>query len=176
MGRWVGGASAFVVIAIVGVVVLTTTSGKAPAGAFNGAAVPAGTSSATPTATPSAEPADATLATPSGGFGDTTTNPDSSFICAAKAPVSGSVIAYMTVAGSDVTSGDALCSDLEQEGPWIGLQSIAAGSYDVVAECFLTSADGAVTARVYAAKPGADDVTMTRTLCSRLFNQADIRP
>jgi hypothetical protein len=170
MKRWVGVASVFGVLLVTGVLVLTMTNARTPVIASSGTRVP------TPTSAPADDPTDTTPATPSGGFGDTGTNPDSTFICAAKADVHGTVVAYMTVAGSDPTSGNALCSDLEKAGPWIGLPSIAAGSYDGVAGCFLTSADGAVTARVYAAKSGSLDVTTTRTLCGTIFDQANVSP
>jgi len=170
MKRWVGIASVVGVMIVTGVLVLTMVNARTPVIASNGTGAPK------PTPTPTDDPTDTTPATPSGGFGDTGANPDSTLICAAKADVRGSVVAYMTVAGSDATSGNALCSDLEKLGPWIGLPSIATGSHDAVAGCFLTSADGAVTARVYAANPASHDITAARTLCGSIFDQAGVSP
>jgi hypothetical protein len=173
---WVSLGGAVVVVVVV-VLAVAVAKARVPTAASNGAATHTVAPTATPTAVVStnAPTTDAPDATPTAGFGDTATNPDLSFICAAQANESGTVIAYATIAGSDATSGSALCADLEQMGPWIELKSIAAGSIERVPGCYLTSADGAVTARIYGAIPSGDEA-MTKALCTALFNSAGVSP
>src|ERR1700694_5453495 len=58
------------------------------------------------------------------GFGDTTTNPDATYICAASASLNGKIVAYMTVAGSDTAGGQSACTTLEQGGAWVAITTI----------------------------------------------------
>jgi hypothetical protein len=174
---WIGGAVVVIVAAAVAVFLLTRTSKPSVAstgiGTPKATAKPTTTSTPAPTSTPT--PANTTTAGGLGGFGDTDANPDSTFICAASASSNGTIIAYTTVAGSDSTTGKSLCSDLEQGGGWTDTTTIAAGAYDAVPGCWLSTEDGSVTARIYTAVPGGDDTT-TQTLCTTLFDSAGITP
>ena len=132
-------------------------------------AVPAVTS-APATAAPTSAPA-ATGAT--GGAGNTSDNPDSTYICAASGvDDSGSLIAYLTVAGTDTDTGNSLCNSLENSSSWTAASSIPAGGYDPVPGCYVTSDDGTVTARVYTAHGGTDADTVV--LCNSLLEGASL--
>ena len=152
---------------------------------------PAPTSTATPSASPSAPsvslPTPATIATPTpstattsgatGGFGDTSKNPDAQYICAAQATENSEVIAYTTVAGADATDGQGVCTAMEQgsKGAWTDVGQIASGSFETTPICWVTAANGAVTQRVYTAIPKGDD-DATTVLCDDLFSGAGVTP
>jgi hypothetical protein len=126
------------------------------------------------TSTPSA-PATSTGA--SGGFGDTTNNPDSQYICAAEATESSQVIAYTTVAGADTNDGRGVCTAMEQgsKGAWTDVAQLAGGSFETTPICWVTAANGAVTQRVYTAIPNGDDQA-SMVLCDDLFTGAGVTP
>lgn len=146
-------------------------------------APPAATPTAPPVSLPTAAPA---TATPSpgvaatgttGGFGDTSINPDSHYICAAQASESNQVIAYTTVAGPDTTDGQGVCAAMVQgsKGGWTDIAQIASGSFETTPICWVTAANGAVTQRVYTATPYGDDQA-SMVLCDDLFTGAGITP
>lgn len=153
---------------------------------------PAPLPTATPAASPSAAavslPTPAAIATPTpsgaapgsgatGGFGDTSVNPDSQYICAAKATENSEVVAYTTVAGADTTDGEGVCTAMEQgsKGAWTDIAQIASGSFETTPICWVTAANGAVTQRVYTAIPNGDDQA-TMVLCDDLFTGAGVTP
>ena len=104
----------------------------------------------------------------SGGAGDTSTNPNSTYICAASGTDdSGSLIAYLTVAGTDTDTGNSLCSSLESASAWTSASSIPAGGYNGVPGCYVTLDGGSVTARICTAQGGTD--TDTVALCNTLL-------
>ncbi len=156
-----------------------------------GATTPAPTTSATasstaaPTATPLTTPSAAPTATPTpapssgatGGFGDTATNPDSQYVCAAQATENSQVIAYTTVSGADTTDGQGVCTAMEQgsQGAWTDVSSISSGSFETTPICWVTAANGQVTQRVYTALPNGDDQA-TMVLCDDLFTGAGVTP
>jgi len=176
---WLGIGAAVVVLLIAGAAVFLLTRSSKPTVAAN---VP-GTSTPTVAPTVAPTPTESTASTPTpattdgaiGGFGDTDANPDSTFICGASASTGGTVIAYTTVAGSDSATGNSLCSALEADGSWTDISTIAASSYEAVPECFLTTPDGSVTARIYTAVPGGSDAATT-TLCNTVFESAGVTP
>jgi hypothetical protein len=131
--------------------------------------------SSTPTAsaTPPAKNANGTA----GGFGDTSVNPDTQYICAAEATQNDQVIAYTTVAGPDTSGGQGVCTAMEQgsEGAWSDVASISAGSIETTPICWLTAGNDQVTQRVYTAVPGGADA-VTRVLCQDLFTGAGVTP
>ena len=132
-------------------------------------ATSASTASASPTATatsPAATATSTTVAGVTGGAGDTSANPDQTFICGASGTSNGTLVAYLTVAGTDSTSAKALCSSLEGEG-WVALTSIPAEGYESVPECYVTLGGGVITARMYTAKGGAD--AETKVFCDTLL-------
>jgi hypothetical protein len=148
---------------------------------------PAPLPTTTPTASPSAPLASLptpAIATPTpvttsatGGFGDTSDNPDSQYICAAQATEDNEVVAYTTVAGPDATDGRGVCTSMEQgsKGAWTDIAQIASGSFETTAICWITAGNGAVTQRLYTAVPdGNDDATMV--LCDDLFTGAGVTP
>jgi hypothetical protein len=157
-----------------------------------GSSTPAPPSSATPSsapppsATPIESPTAVAAATPTpappstgttGGFGDTATNPDAQYVCAAQATENSQVIAYTTVAGADTTDGQGVCTAMEQgsEGAWTDVASIANGAFETTPICWVTAANGAVTQRVYTAIPNGDDQA-TMVLCDDLFSGAGVTP
>jgi hypothetical protein len=179
---WLAIGAVVVVLLIAGGAVFLLTRSSKPTIAN----VPGGTKStpsAAPSVAPTATPTDSTPSTPTpvaagdalGGFGDTDANPDSTFICGASASSGETVIAYTTVAGSDSDTGNGLCSALEADGSWTDISTIPASSYEAVPECFLTTPDGSVTARIYTAIPGGSD-TATATLCNTVFESAGVTP
>jgi hypothetical protein len=171
---WGIGAGALILVAA-GVVVFALTRASKPTVASKGIGSPNATATTTPTAAPSSTPTAATFTGATGGFGDTPANPDSTFICAASASSSGAVIAYTTVAGSDSSTGNTMCSNLEQGGGWTAVTSISAQSYKAPSGCWLTTASGGTTARIYTAIPGGND-SGTQSLCSTLFSSAGVTP
>jgi hypothetical protein len=138
---------------------------------------------ATATPLPSATPAPATptpappISGATGGFGDTSTNPDSQYVCAAKATENSQVIAYTTVSGADTTDSQGVCTAMEQgsQGAWTAVASISSGSFETAPICWVTAANGAVTQRVYTAIPNGDDQA-TMVLCDDLFKGAGVTP
>ncbi|MGA7988642.1 MAG: hypothetical protein WCB51_09625 [Candidatus Dormiibacterota bacterium] len=176
---WLGIGAVVVVLLIAGAAVFFLTRSTKPTVAAN---LP-GKSTATPSVAATATPTPSTQSTPTpvasngttGGFGDTDANPDSTFICGASASTSGTVIAYTTVAGSDAAAGNTLCSALEADKSWTDISRIAASSYEAVPECYLTTSDGSVTARIYTAIPGGN-VGATQTLCNTMFDSAGVTP
>jgi hypothetical protein len=168
---------------------LAAIAGIALAGC--GSTTPAPTSSATASSAPSSTPIPAPSPTPvaatptpgppstgtTGGFGDTATNPDAQYVCAAQATENSQVIAYTTVAGADTTDGQGVCTAMEQgsQGAWTDVSSIANGSFETTPICWVTAANGAVTQRVYTAIPNGDDQA-TMVLCDDLFTGAGVTP
>ncbi len=145
----------------------TSTSVTTPATA-------APTASASPTAatapaatSPAATATSTTVAGVSGGAGDTSANPDQTFICGASGTINGTLAAYLTVAGADTTSGKSLCSSLEGGSSWVAITTIPAGEYESVPGCHVTLGGGAITARIYTAKGGSD--AETKVLCDTLL-------
>ena len=177
---WLGIGAVVVVLLIAGAAVFFLTRSTKPTVAAN---VPGKSTTATPSVAPTATATPSTPSTPTpvtsdgttGGFGDTDANPDSTFICGASASTSGTVIAYTTVAGSDSATGNSLCSALEADGSWTDISTIAASSYEAVPECYLTTPDGSVTARIYTAIPGGNDGA-TQTLCNTVFDSSGVTP
>lgn len=139
------------------------------------------TPSVAPSVAPTATPTELTASTPTpdlslgatGGFGDTDANPDTTFICAASASTGSTVTAYVTVAGSDADTGNALCSALEADGSLTEISTIAASSYEAVPTCWLGIPGGTVTARIYTAIPGGSD-SVTQTLCATVFDSLGV--
>ncbi len=152
------------------------------------AQLPTATATASPSAPAVSLPTPATVASPTptaaattsaatGGFGDTSGNPDSQYICAAQAEEDSQVIAYTTVAGADTTDGEGVCTAMEQgsKGAWTDIAQIASGSFETTPICWVTAANGAVTQRVYTAIPNGDDQA-TMVLCDDLFTGAGVTP
>lgn len=105
------------------------------------------------------------------GYGDTSANPDDSFICAAASrKANGTDAAYLTVAGSDHSAGKRWCSSTEAKGSWKAITTVAAAAYDAPARCFLTTDGGAITARIYTASHGT--ASKTTALCAKMFQNA----
>jgi hypothetical protein len=137
---------------------------------------PLSTAEPTPAATPTSAPGTPTTGA-TGGFGDTTVNPDAQYICAAQAVENTEVIAYTTVAGADASGGQGVCSAMVQgsNGAWSVITSISNGSFETAPICWLTAGNDQVTQRVYTARPdGADAVT--KALCDDLFTGAGVTP
>ncbi|HVC04276.1 MAG TPA: hypothetical protein VND88_06335 [Candidatus Acidoferrales bacterium] len=136
---------------------------------------------ATPLPSATAGPATPTPAPPNagatGGFGDTATNPDSQYVCAAKATENSEVIAYTTVSGPDTTGSTGVCTAMEQgsQGAWSEVSAISGGSFETAPICWVTAANGQVTQRVYTAVPNGDDQA-TMVLCDDLFSGAGVTP
>ena len=161
---------------IASVALIGCGSSTAPAAS---ATPPASTATPLPSAT--AAPVTPTPAPPSsgatGGFGDTSTNPDSQYVCAAKATENSEVIAYTTVSGADTTDSQGVCTAMEQgsKGAWTDVASISSGAFETAPICWVTAANGAVTQRVYTAIPSGNDQATT-VLCDDLFSGAGVTP
>ena len=146
-----------------------------------GSSTPTPASSTTPSVATATPQTSATPAAPStgatGGFGDTATNPDAQYVCAAKATESSQVIAYTTVAGADATGAQGVCTAMEQgsQGAWAQVSSISGGSIEPTPICWVTAANAQVTQRVYTASPNGDDQATT-VLCNDLFSGAGVTP
>jgi hypothetical protein len=146
----------------------TTISATTPATAPPTASATPAPSTSPATASPSATATSTTVAGVTGGAGDTTANPDETFICGASGTDgSGNLLAYLTVAGSDAATGEELCTSLENSSGWVATTSIPAGGYEAVPECYVTYEGGTVTARIYTAKGGSD--AETEVLCDTLL-------
>jgi hypothetical protein len=114
---------------------------------------------AAPTAVPTAVPAPASTS----GMGDTTANPDSTFVCAFSYSENGSIIAYLTIAG-DPTVAAAGCSAMTT--PWQSVNMLPAQGYYAVPGCFATT--NGVTMRIYTAAAGS--VAITSAVCSSFLS------
>lgn len=134
---------------------------------------PAASSSSSSSSSPSGVPHQSFSAhptfSPTGyALGDTSTNPDQSYQCAASlASDSGDTIAYTTVAGTNDAEATQFCAALEQNGSWKSVESIAGGTYATTPVCHLTTSDDAMTARIYTAEPNGDQ-SLTTQLCAAL--------
>lgn len=101
-------------------------------------------------------------------LGDTDTNPDSSYECAAQGQSdSGTTIAYSTVAGKDNAEATQACAAMESSGAWSAVKSISGSSIDPTPVCHITTADNATTIRIYTAKPDGDE-SLTTQLCAAM--------
>lgn len=141
-------------------------------------------STTTPTAgaatpTPTSAVASPSVSVPSnsgatGGYGDTTANPDQSYICAGQALADDhtTVVAYLTVAGGDKTTGQQFCSSLTSSGSFNSVSSIPAGTVGSKADCYVTYTGGIITARIYQAKDGG--VSTTQQLCASLLQASGV--
>ena len=159
---------------------LAVTAGVVLVGCGSSTLTPASSATALPAATvPSAvTPTPAPLSTgATGGFGDTTTNPDAQYVCAAKATENSQVIAYTTVAGADASGAQGVCTAMEQgsQGAWTDVTSISSGSFEATPICWVTASNTQVTQRVYTAIPDGDDQATT-VLCHDLFSGAGVTP
>ena len=107
-----------------------------------------GPSTPTPTSTPPPTPGPAL--TSLGGTsiaGDTASNSDTSFLCAATMGEKGTPSgADITVAGTQGSEAQNLCSVLLAEPGSEGVSSFTANSGP---DCYMTTADGLVTVRIY---------------------------
>ena len=101
-------------------------------------------------------------------LGDTSTNPDSQYECAASGSSdAGLTIAYGTVAGNDNAEATQACAAMESSGAWSSVSTISSGSYEATPICHITTADTATTIRIYTAKPDGDD-SLTTQLCAAM--------
>lgn len=101
-------------------------------------------------------------------LGDTNANPDSKFECGASGHADdGTTIAFSTVAGSDKSEADQVCSALTSSAAWTSVQTISGGSYETTPVCHITTADTNTTIRIYTAKPDGTD-SLTTQLCSAM--------
>lgn len=101
-------------------------------------------------------------------LGDTNTNPDSQYECAASGHSdSGTLIAYSTVAGTDNAEATQVCAALEQSGAWNSVQTISASSIESTPICHITTSDNKTTIRIYTAKPDGTD-SLTTQLCAAM--------
>jgi hypothetical protein len=164
---------------VFGVVVVLAAAGCGSASTGSPAtSAPAQASPTAPTATTApATTTSAPTATPSGltgGAGDTSANPDTSFICAASGQDdNGNLVAYLTVAGTDSSTGQSLCDAAEgASSSWTEVDTIPAGGYDPTPGCFVTTDGGQVTARVYTAQGGS--AADTTELCNTLLQSAGL--
>jgi hypothetical protein len=158
IASWVFGLAALAAAGCGG----TTTFVTVPATTAPTATTAPAATSAPATATPTS------LAGITGGAGDTSANPDSTYICAGSGTDdSGTLIAYLTVAGTDAATGTSLCGSLESASAWTAASSIPAGGYNAVPGCYVTLDGGAVTARIYTAQGGSDADTVV--LCNTLL-------
>jgi hypothetical protein len=128
-------------------------------------------SAATPTA--SAVPSLPISGAATGGYGDTASNPDQSFACAFNviADDNVTVIAYLTVAGSDSTETAGFCSGYEAQQYYDEVSSLTGTG---AAYCWVTTHDGGATLRFYTAPDGS--ATYTQELCAAVFNVAGVSP
>jgi hypothetical protein len=132
----------------------------------------AGTATSPSATSPSASATSGPVAGVTGGAGDTSANPDSTFICAGSGSSGGDIIAYLTVAGTDTTNAKSICSTLEANSDWVAISSVPAGQYAAVPECHVTYEAGAITARIYTAKGGSP--TETEILCDNLLSSSTL--
>lgn len=101
-------------------------------------------------------------------LGDTATNPDSQYECAASGRSdSDALIAYSTVAGTDNAEATQVCAALEQSGAWDSVQRISGSSIDPAPVCHITTADSKTTIRIYTAKPDGTQ-SLTTQLCAAM--------
>jgi hypothetical protein len=106
-----------------------------------------------------------------GGYGDTSNNPDQSFTCAfdVLADDNVTVVAYLTVAGSSSSDTGDLCSGFEAQQYYDEVQSLDVSG---AAYCWLTTQDGGATLRFYTAPDGA--ATDTHEICAAVFAAAGV--
>jgi hypothetical protein len=92
------------------------------------------------------------------GYGDTTANPDNTYICAASSSRYGHVVAYLTVAGTDATAARSVCNTFENYNggnAWVDVPLSASFSLTPLSAanggngCYDTMAS--ITARIYTA-------------------------
>jgi hypothetical protein len=124
------------------------------------APTPSATAPATPTPTPGGAP--------TGGYGDTSGNLDSTYACGYEEPAQDgvTVLAYITVAGSSGTDTSALCGNFSQNSSLHQVQSFTPPGTS--SDCWITAYDGGGTARVYQAPTG--NATGTQEICAALFS------
>jgi hypothetical protein len=161
-----------ILVAVTAGVVVVGCGSSTPTPTSSAKAHPSATAASGVTPTPAAPSTGAT-----GGFGDTATNPDAQYVCAAKATESSQVIAYTTVAGPDATGAQGVCTAMEQgsQGAWTDVSSISSGSFEATPICWVTASNAQVTQRVYTATPNGDDQATT-VLCNDLFRGAGVTP
>jgi hypothetical protein len=125
---------------------------------------PSANATPTPTATPGGEP--------TGGYGDTSENPDSTYACGYEESAEDGVrvLAYITVAGSSSTDTGALCSNFSQNSSLHQVQSFTPPTTS--SDCWITAYDGGGTARVYQAPTG--NTAGTQQICAALFSGVGI--
>jgi hypothetical protein len=133
---------------------------------------PTATTTSPSTASPSATAKSGPVAGVTGGAGDTSANPDQNSVCAASGSSGGSIIAYLTVAGSDATNANSICSTLEGSSDWVAISTVPAGQYESVPECHVTYEGGEITARIYTAKGGSP--AETEILCDTLLSSSTL--
>lgn len=129
-------------------------------------------SSSAPTATATPAPSTTTAANGTkGGYGDTADNPDKTYACAAEAYADDgtTVIAYVTVAGTASSSTSAVCDSLNS-ATFHKVSSLTVQTPQ--SACFITTADGSATTRLYGAPKGSD--ATTQSLCSALLKAAGV--
>jgi hypothetical protein len=144
---------------------IAACGGSSPTAAPSSSSSNSSSASGVPSQSFSAHP---TFSSTGYALGDTDTNPDQSYECAASGKSdSGTLIAYATVAGTDNAEATQVCSALEGSGAWSSVSSIAAGSYESTPICHITTSDTATTIRIYTAKPDGDDSTTTQ-LCAAM--------
>jgi hypothetical protein len=166
IASWVFWAAALAAAGCGSTTASVTTPATAAATATTG---PATSPSAT---SPSATATSGPVAGVTGGAGDTSANPDSTFICGASGASGGDTIAYLTVAGTDTTNAKSICSTLEATSGWLATTSIPAGAYAAVPECHVTYEGGSITARIYTAKGGSP--SETEVLCDNLLESSTL--
>ena len=117
-----------------------------------------------PTVPPTAAPTPASIAVTSGS-GDTSANPDSTYVCADAISLGDGIpVAYLTAAGNDAAA-TAGCSAVKSP-LFAPVNTIPADTVLAVPGCFVT-ANGA-TFRIYTDAANGD-ATTTATLCSGLI-------
>jgi hypothetical protein len=157
--------SGFVRLAVGAAALLSLAGCAAPTSAPSTSPSPSPIAAA-PSPSPSPSPAASALGNGTKGYGDTAANPDTvpgSVICTASSSIeNGPPIAYLEVAGTDATAGQAVCNTMESVNgghTWVAvtggysltpLQGYTAGG--IATGCYDTM--GAVTARIYTAAYG----------------------
>ncbi|MGA8016377.1 MAG: hypothetical protein WCB85_10715 [Candidatus Dormiibacterota bacterium] len=103
-----------------------------------------------------------------GGYGDTATNPDTpSYDCGFDGlSDNGTVVVYMTVAGGDTAS---LCTTYDEPGVFDEVTTLTTASSS---DCWVTSAGGGATIRLYTAPDGS--TSDTDQICSTLFESYNL--
>lgn len=106
-----------------------------------------------------------------GASGDTTANAHANLACAAWvfADDNETVVAYVTVNGSNGDEAKPLCQTLNLT-IFRNVSSVPPGTTAARADCYLSTSDGAVTARVFQAPMGTSATTLE--VCSAMLNAA----